>query len=143
MHALKTLWNAALGGALGLPAGFLVYLVARVLVLPTSTWSSDTVMWAVIAPVMALGALAGAARGRSSPAAQRFVRAAGFFLAGFVAAAMLAVIAGLLVAGLFGISRMEGAFDVGLMIGVAPLAGLAGGVAAAIWGALAKPAEPA
>ncbi len=143
MQALKTLLNAVLGGALGRPVGFLVDFGARVLVLPTSTWSSDTIMWLVIAPVIGLGALAGAARGRSSRLARRFAQTTGLFFGGFVAAAVLAVVAGLAIAGLLGVSRMEGAFDMGLMFGIAPLAGLAGGIAAAIWGALAVPDETA
>ena len=141
VHLLKILWGAALGGLLGIPVAVLVYFVARVLVLPTSTWSSDTVMWLVMAPVIALGALAGAARDMKAAWARRIFRmTAGFFM-GFIGCAFLAAVAGVLLAGLFQVSQREGGFAMGLMFGIAPLAGLVGGIAAAIWAALDRSSE--
>ena len=45
--ALKLIARTILGAVIGLPLGFLAYMLAREFILPTALWSSDRVMWAV------------------------------------------------------------------------------------------------
>jgi small-conductance mechanosensitive channel len=121
-----------LGALVGLPAGFLAYLIARETVLPTALWSSDGVMWAVILLVTAGAALAGWRL-------RRALRALVGFLLGGIAAGVLATLAAFAIGEAVGVSQREGAFAMGVVFGLAPLAALVGGVAAAVWAGWVRP----
>jgi hypothetical protein len=121
-----------LGALLGLPVGFLAYLVARETVLPTGLWSSDGVMWAVILAVAAAAALAGWRL-------RRALRALVGFLVGGAVSGVLAAVLAFAIGEAVGVSQREGAFAMGVVFGLAPLAALVGGVAAAAWAARVRP----
>lgn len=123
-----------IGGVVGLPFGFLVYLVARETVLPSSLWSSDALMWGVIGAVMALLGLAGAMQGARPT---RLGQALKTGLLGLLVGALLGGLSGgllaLTIGEILGVSQMEGAFAMGVVFGVMPVAGLLGGLALAFW----------
>ncbi len=131
--ALKVMARTILGGALGLPLGFLGYMLAREFILPTTLWSSDRVMWAIIAAIVALCSAAGAA-----PAilANRPAEIALSVVRGFALGALLGTVASVVVAlalgALFQVSQREGAFAMGVLFTIAPLGGLMGGVILAL-----------
>ncbi len=126
--------GAVIGGFLGFPLGFLIYMVLRETVISTSLWSSDGLMWSVILAVMLLCATIGGSQGgRPSRAGHALLRS----LIGFCLGAAFCAIAGMLIAftlgGFLGVSQREGAFAMGVIFGIGPMAGLLGGLAMAIW----------
>jgi hypothetical protein len=126
--------GAVIGGFLGFPLGFLVYMVLRETVISTSLWSSDGLMWSVVLVVMLACAAIGGSQGRRpSRAGHALLRA----ILGFVLGATFCAIAGMLIAftlgELLGVSQMEGAFAMGVVFTIGPIAGLLGGIAVAIW----------
>lgn len=131
--ALKVIARTILGGALGLPLGFLGYMLAREFILPTTLWSSDRVMWAIIAAIVVLCSATGLApaflTSRRAEIALSVVR-------GFALGALLGTVASVVVAlalgALFQVSQREGAFAMGVLFTIAPLGGLLGGVILAL-----------
>ena len=123
-----------LGAVTGLPLGFVAYMVVREVLLPTSLWSSDGVMWGVIGLVVALGGGIGLKNGA---APSRGGRAAVRGLIGFLLGALGGGFAGgaiaLTLGELLGVSQMEGAFAMGVAFGVMPLSALLGGACLAFW----------
>lgn len=130
----RGVFGAVLGGLLGFPLGFLAYMILRETVLSTSLWSSDGLMWAVILAVALVCAVVGGWQGRRpSRAGHALFRA----MLGFFLGAAFCAIAGVLIAftlgELLGVSQREGAFAMGVIFGIGPMAGLLGGIAMAIW----------
>jgi hypothetical protein len=126
--------GAVIGGFVGFPLGFLVYMVLRETVISTSLWPSDGLMWMVVLAVtLACAAIGGLQGRRPSRAGYALLRTVlGFFLG-----AAFCAIAGILIAftlgELMGVSQMEGAFAMGVVFTIGPMAGLLGGIAVAIW----------
>lgn len=123
-----------IGGFVGLPLGFLAYLVLRETVLPTTLWGSDGVMWAIIAAVAAPAALIGALQGGHPTRIGHALLIAllGFFL-GSLGSGMAAGIIAFVIAAMAGIPQREGSFAMGVVFGLVPLAALAGGLLLAAW----------
>ncbi len=127
---LGGLVGLVLGGAIGLPIGFLAYLVAREALLSTRLWSSDAVMWAVVLAVAAPAALAGLKQGA---APSRMGHALLIGMLGFLLGGMLAGTGAGLLAMLLG--STDGMGDramgqaIGVVFGLMPLAALVGGAA--------------
>ncbi|WP_431282462.1 hypothetical protein ACQW02_24130 [Humitalea sp. 24SJ18S-53] len=122
------------GAVLGLPAGFLLYMVARATLLPTSLWSSDAPMWAIIAATMAGGGLLGATQGgRPTRLGRALLRGAVGFVLGAIGGAILGVVVAGAIGAALDVSQREGAFAMGVAFGVMPLAGVSGGVLMGFW----------
>jgi len=117
-----------LGAALALPLGFMVYMLMHEIVLPPSLLSSDAVMWGVIGAIGLVGGAVGFVQGAMpSRAARALLRGLlGFFL-GAMLAGILAGVAAFVLGGLLGVSQAEGAFAMGVVFGVVPLAAVCGG----------------
>jgi hypothetical protein len=117
-----------IGALVGLPLGFIAYLVAREGLLPTSLWSSDGVMWAVIlavaGPTMALGAIQG---GRPTRAGHAGMIALLAFALGSTVCGVGGTVIALVIGSLLGVSGREGGFAMGVVFGLAPLLALLGG----------------
>jgi hypothetical protein len=125
--------GAILGALGGLPLGFVIYMVAREFVLPTDLWSSDGAMWAIIGGTAAgVAFLAGSQGARPTRRGRIVVRSImGFMIGALVAGpAIGAIIA--MIGGMAGVSQREGAFAMGVVFTIVPLAGLVAGVALAI-----------
>lgn len=134
---LKAVLGAALGGVLGVPFGFLVYVIMLATVLPYSLHDSDAVMWLVVLAVTGGTAALGAGQGmRPSRLSQSLAVA----LLAFVPAAFVSAILGAIIASTLGsiykVSQMEGAFAMGVVFTIMPLAGFLGGAACAAWAGL-------
>lgn len=130
---LAALIGLGLGGGVGIPLGFLAYLVLRETALPDALWSSEPVMWAVIATVALGAALLGAMQGgRPSRIGHALlVGLLGLFVGSLVSGLAAGVLAFLLGAAL-GVSQREGAFAMGVIFTLVPLAGMLGGLVLAI-----------
>lgn len=125
------LLGPVIGGVLGIPLGFLLYLVLRETVIPTDLWSSDGLMWAIVVAVMLVcAAIGGSVDGRAGHALLRAIL--GFFL-GAILCAVASVAIALTLGGMLGVSQREGGFAMGVIFGIGPLAGLLGGLGMAIW----------
>ena len=127
--ALNLIARTILGAVIGLPLGFLAYMLAREFILPTALWSSDRVMWAIIVALVALCSAAGAA---PTILANRPAEIAFPLVRGFALGALLGTVASFAIAlalgAVFQVSQREGAFAMGVMFTIAPLGGLLGGV---------------
>ncbi|UPY36835.1 hypothetical protein [Sediminicoccus sp. KRV36] len=125
----RGLLGMALGGLLGLPLGICIYFLVDQFLLPASLRSSEGVMWTVIAlgvlPAILLGGFQGIMPSRLGGALQ-----AG--LGGFVVAGVVSAVASVFLASalgeIFGMSQMEGAFAMGVVFTIMPLAALVGGL---------------
>ena len=125
--AKASILGLLLRAAIGLPMGLLIYMVVRETVLPTELWSSDGIMWGIIAAVTlacaALGALPGGRAGKA--------------LLGFLLGAVLAGFGGGVIAltlgEVLGVSQREGAFAMGVVFTIVPLCALVGGTALGLW----------
>lgn len=126
----------AVGAGAGAAVGFLVYMIARATVLPTSLWSSDAVQWAIILGVAAVAAAAGWRQGmrpgRAGHAAMRFLLV---MFPASIACGLVAMLLAGVIGELAGVSQMEGAFAMGVVFVIGPLGGVAGGVVVAAWAA--------
>ncbi len=130
---LSALFGAVLGGGIGLPLGFLAYMVAREVILPTDLWSSDSVMWNIIGLVMAVAAWIGARQGyRPSRGGHVALRSLLGFFVGALASGLIVGALALTIGELAGVSQREGAFAVGVVFMIVPLAGLIGGAVLAV-----------
>ncbi|HEV7266578.1 MAG TPA: hypothetical protein VGN83_16885 [Falsiroseomonas sp.] len=131
---LAGLIGLVIGGTIGLPLGFLTYLVAREVVLPTELWSSDAVMWAIILAVVLGAALLGLLQGASP---SRLGHALLIGLLGFALGSLVSgILSGVLAMGyaaVAGVSQREGAYAMGVVFGLMPVMAALGGIAAAIW----------
>jgi hypothetical protein len=132
--AARAAGGLLLGGVILLPVGFLLGFVALEMLLPSPPGLAAA--WSVTGLVTLLGAAGGAIQGaRPTRLGHAAMRGLGGLLGGAVIGALL----GLLVAGLMGAalgaSQSEGAFAMGVVFGIMPLAGLAGGIALAAWSA--------
>ncbi len=122
------------GGFVGLPAGFLAYMVLREAVLPTDLWSSNPTMWAIIAavalPSAALGAMQG---GRPTRMGHTLLIALLGFFVGSLVSGLAAGLLAFGIAAIAGVSQREGSFAMGVVFSLMPMAAVVGGVVLAWW----------
>ena len=133
---MRTVVGAVLGGVAGTGLGFVVYMVLRELVIPTSLWSSDGIMWGIIVAVAAAMAVFGARAGKTGGTRQRggstgLRIVVGVFL-GFIAGAVGALVLSMLAAVVFNISQREGAYAMGVAFFYMPVGALVGAVTGAV-----------
>lgn len=132
----KALAGLVLGGAAGLPLGFLFYLFALVFGFPGAAESSDTVMSIIVLGTMAMAGAACAWHGlRPTRLGEALSRGLIVFVLGGIVSALLAGIVALTLGEVFGVSQMEGAFAMGVVFTIMPAAGFLGGLFFAIWAA--------
>jgi hypothetical protein len=132
---LKAVAGLVLGGAAGLPLGFLAYFfVAIAAVLPYQARSSDAVMWVIVLGVAAGAAVVGARQGLRP---SRLGRALAWALPAFVVGGVVSALAAAFHADILGrvlrVSQMEGADAMGIVFTMMPLGGALGGAACAVW----------
>lgn len=130
----KAALGLVLGGAAGLPLGFLAYFIAIEAVLPYAARGSDAVMWIIALGVAVAAAVTGARQGlRPSRLGHALAWALLAFVPGMVASALLAAVIAAMLGEWFQVSQMEGAFAMGIVFTIMPIGGFVGGVACAIW----------
>ncbi len=125
-----------LGGAAGLPIGFVAYLVSREALLPEELHGSEPAMWAIVlaaaAPMALLGLVQGA---RPSRAGHALLLGMLGFLAGGIAIGLAGGVLAFILGAVIGVSQAEGTFAMGVVLGLMPVLTLAGGLACGIWAA--------
>ena len=125
---LRALIGVAIGAAVAWPVGFVLYMVAREVALPTNLWSSNAVEQAIIGAVVLAGAALGAWQGgRPSRLGHALLHALIGLLVGALVAGLLAGIIASTLGEVLGVSQHEGAFAMGVAFTVMPLAALIGG----------------
>ncbi|NKC30365.1 hypothetical protein [Falsiroseomonas selenitidurans] len=130
----RAVLGAVLGSLVGLPTGFLAYMVVRDLLLPTSLWSSDLPLWGVMGGVALAAAALGAAQGaRPTRLGHALARGLGGFLGAAVLGGLGIGVLALVIGDLAGVSQREGAFAMGVAFTLVPLGGLACGLVGAVW----------
>jgi len=130
---LRALIGLTIGAAVGWPIGFILYMVARDMVLPTSLWSSNAIEQAMIGAVVLGGAALGAWQGGSpSRLGNALLRGLIGLLVGGMVAGLLAGIIAITLGEVLGVSQREGAFAMGVALTIVPLAALIGGIVWAI-----------
>jgi len=130
---LRALIGLAIGAAVAWPIGFVVYMVARHVVLPTSLYSSNAVERAITGAVVLIGAALGAWQGaRPSRLGHALLSGLIGLMVGALVAGLLGGIGALTLGALLGISHNDGGFEMGVALTIMPLAALVGGIGWAI-----------
>lgn len=136
---MRRLVGLVLGAVAGAALGFVVYLLLRETVIPYSLWSSDPVMWGIIALVAAACAYAGTRGGGGAMSDGGSARRGGGgprllvgMLAGLVAGGVAAAVIAIVAAVVLDISQREGAYAMGVVFVMMPMGAFVGAVAGAV-----------
>lgn len=129
----RSIPGALVGALIGLPAGFVAYVVLGATILPRELARIDLVMWAIVLTVVFFAARIGLRQGARPPGERHWIVPASIgFVLGFIITAPLAAIIGFTLGEAMGVSQREGAFAMGMIFAVAPAMGILGGVLGAI-----------
>ncbi|WP_198375021.1 hypothetical protein [Neoroseomonas rubea] len=130
----KAAAGVILGALVGVPLGSLAYFIAHAALLPYAMRGSDAVMWFIIASVIGVCGAVGARQGwQPSRLGYALARAMLAFVLGAVVSAFVAAFVADALGSLFQVSRMEGAFAMGIVFTIMPAGGFLGGLLCAIW----------
>jgi len=132
--SLAAVAGAVLGGGVGVPLGFVAFLALRETILPGRLWSSEPAMWAIIGATVLGGALLGALQGaRPSRIGQALLIGLLGFLLGSLAVGLAAGALAIALGPALGVSQREGAYAMGVVFVIMPLAAVPGGALLAAW----------